>query len=108
MFLRAFDGLFPPVPQLDIASAVQSSLNAYHEEEGAETGGSGSDEGSGTRKKRQKQKRNKTANLSSFRNKNFGFRVKEQRQLAETVAAAKGGEGVGGGETLGTVQEDSG
>ncbi|GLC67726.1 hypothetical protein PLESTF_000599100 [Pleodorina starrii] len=100
--------------QLDIASAVQSSLKAYEEEEGAGSGCSSSgDEAPGARKKRQKQKRNKTANFSSFRNKNFGFRLKEQRQLAESVTTAGGGEGAGGGgggggaEGVGKVREDS-
>ncbi|GIL43496.1 hypothetical protein Vafri_930 [Volvox africanus] len=99
--------------QLDIASAVQSTLKAYAEEEGAVDGSSSSsssgDEGSGTRKKRQKQRRNKTANFSSFRNKNFGFSLKQQRQLADSVTAAtaegiSGAIGTGG---LGAVCEDS-
>ncbi|PNH12686.1 Dual specificity protein phosphatase 12 [Tetrabaena socialis] len=74
--------------QLDIASAVQSTLKAY-EEEGAAGGAAASssdDGGMGTRKKRQKQKRNKAANFSSFRNKTFGVSQKQQRQGSEAVA----------------------
>ncbi|GLI68755.1 hypothetical protein VaNZ11_013208 [Volvox africanus] len=100
--------------QLDIASAVQSSLKAYAEEEGAMGGSSSSssssgDEGSGTRKKRPKQRRNKTANFSSFRNKNFGFSLKQQRQLAESVTAgtAEGISGANGAGGLGAVREES-
>ncbi|PNW77279.1 hypothetical protein CHLRE_10g429601v5 [Chlamydomonas reinhardtii] len=82
--------------QLDIASAVQSSLKAYEEEEAAGSASSSSDDDGGGKKKRQKQKRNKTANFSSFRNKNFGFRLKDQKAIAETVA--------GGG--MGAVKEE--
>ncbi len=88
--------------QLDLESAVQSTLAEYElrEEYGSGGSSSGEDGGEGGKKKRQKQKRNKAANFSSFRNKNFGFRVKEQRQLAETVAreAMGAGEGQGGEE----------
>ena len=86
----------PRPPQLDIASAVQSSLKAYEEEEAAGSASSSSDDDGGGKKKRQKQKRNKTANFSSFRNKNFGFRLKDQKAIAETVA--------GGG--MGAVKEE--
>ncbi|KAG2498007.1 hypothetical protein HYH03_004265 [Edaphochlamys debaryana] len=103
--------------QLDIASAVQASLDAY-EQGGQEEPSSSSGEDGGGKKKRGKQKRNKTANFSSFRNKNFGFRVKDQKALQESVVATvgadkedKAGAGAGGGrrggkEALGAVRED--
>lgn len=92
------DGISCALEQLDVAAAVQSSLKAYEEEEEVGSGSSSEEEGAaGGRKKRQKQRRNKTANFSSFRNKNFGFSLKQQRQIAESVVVTAAVDRAGGG-----------